>query len=188
MRAKLAIILVPLSFAPPLESGAQNIPSSAASSRAAQLTAMFSKSKNVVKEKRGVRLAKFLDIRSETATTTNPASFSGTYHSDFGFVLRLTAQSNGRVEGSGQEPLSDTDNIARTFVVQNARIDGSLLTGTKVYRDGRREKLEGVFINRTSRDSPTDRGTTAFGLGVIIPPRYISGVTLEKLFYERVSP
>lgn len=184
MRARFAAVLIPLLIAPVHQLAAQTRD---ASSRTTQLVAMFSKNKHVVKEKRGVRMEKYKDVRSEPALRANPASYSGTYNTDFGFVIALRAASNGQVEGSGRESIGDTG-VARTFVVRNAKIDGALLTGTMVFSDGHREKLEGVFMNRTSRESPNDAGTTKFGLGVITTPKYVNGNTFDRLFYERSSP
>jgi hypothetical protein len=72
----------------------------------------------------------------------------------------------------------------RTFTLENAKIDGALLTASKVYQDGATEKFEGVFLNRTDRNSPTDPGVTIFGLGVVLStPFETNGLTYEKLFY-----
>ena len=182
MRAGFAAILISLLTAS-LPVRAQTVSSSA---RSAELAAQFNKNKHVVKVKRGSAFEKFKDVRAEPAFRSNPASYSGTYEGDFGFILRLQVQPNGRVEGSGADPLGDT-NVRRTFVLRDARIDGSLLVGTKVYSGGASEKIEGVFINRTTRESATDRGVTLFGLGVISQPRQVSGQTIERLFYERTS-
>jgi len=183
MRFGLAVILVPFTFAP-LQIQAQ---SPAASARTSELAAMFTKHKQVVKQKRGVTREKFKDVRSEPVIRSNPASYSGIYNSDFGFMVRLTVQPDGRVGGSGREPVSGAPGVARTFVLRDARVDGALLTGTIVYSDNRSRKLEGVFMNRTSRDSPSDPGNTVFGLGVITPPTQVDGLTVERLFYERTS-
>jgi len=183
MRAGFAAVLIPLLTAS-LPVRAQTVSSSA---RSAELAAQFNKNKHVVKVKRGNAFEKFKDVRAEPAFRSNPASYSGRYEADFGFILRLNVQADGRIEGSGEEPLGET-NVRRTFVLRDARIDGSLLVGTKVYGNSVREKLEAVFINRTTRESATDRGLTLFGLGVISQPRQLGGQTIERLFYERTSP
>ena len=183
MRFRLAVILIPVTFAP-LQIHAQ---SRAASARTAEVAAMFTKHKHVVKEKRGVIRDKYKDVRTEPVIRSNPSSYSGSYDADFGFSLRLTVQPDGRVEGSGREPVSGSTNVARTFVLRDARVDGALLTGTIVYSDNHSRKLEGVFMDRTSRESPSDRGYTVFGLGVLTPPMLIDGNTIERLFYARSS-
>jgi hypothetical protein len=153
-----------------------------ASARARELAAAFSKSKHVVKEKHGVRVEKYKDVRSEPAPKTDARLYSGEYEAEQG-ALSLRVYADGRAEATGSEPYSD---FARTrkFTLRNARVEGALLTGTKLYEDGSSEPFEGVFINRTDRNSPTDPGTTAFGLGVLFdPPRSVNGNDMGRLFY-----
>jgi len=156
------------------------------SSRTNAIVASFNKSKHVVKEKRGVRLEKHKEVRSEAVVRSDRSTYSGNYLvPDLGFTLNLRVTPDGRVNGSGEEPLSDDDSrISRRFTV-SGKVDGALLTGTKAYANGNEERLEGVFINRTSFESPTDRGSTVFGLGVTSSPRQINGNTIDRLFYER---
>jgi len=158
------------------------------SSRTLEIAALFAKNKHVIKEKRGIRVEKYKNVTAEPVIASNPAIFSGTYRSlDFDFVIRLRAASNGSVEGSGEDPLNFDSHIARPFTLENGRIDGALFSATKVYRDGKRERIEGVFIDRTSYDSPEDRGVKVFGLGVVSKPMQIGGNTIDRLFYERAS-
>jgi hypothetical protein len=97
--------------------------------------------------------------------------------SELGYVLNIQAGNNGGVQASGNDK-------GRTFRLENARIEGALLTASKVYQDGTTEKFEGVFLNRTDRTSPTDPGVTIFGLGVVLnTPFETNGLTYEKLFY-----
>ena len=153
-----------------------------ASARARELAASFSKSKHVVKEKRGIRVEKFKDVRSEPAPKADARLYSGEYEAEHG-ALSLKVYSDGRAEATGTEPDSDFTHT-RKFTLRNARVEGALLTGTKLYEDGSSEPFEGVFINRTDRDSPTDPGTTAFGLGVLFhTPKTVDGNTMERLFY-----
>src|SRR5688572_33121558 len=66
-----------------------------------------------------------------------------------------------------------------------SRIEGALLSASKVYQDGTAEAFEGVFLKRTDRTSPTDAGVTTFGLGVVLrTPVEQNGLTHEKLFYQ----
>jgi hypothetical protein len=155
------------------------------SSRTNAIVAFFNKSKHVVKEKRGVRLEKYKEVRSEPAVRSDRSTYSGNYHvPDLGFTLNLRVTPDGQVDGSGEEPLTNESRINHRFTV-SGKVDGALLTATKAYANGDKERLEGVFINRTAFESPTDRGTTVFGLGVTSIPRQISGNTIDKLFYER---
>ncbi|HZJ00613.1 MAG TPA: hypothetical protein VFD22_08105, partial [Gemmatimonadaceae bacterium] len=158
-----------------------------ASSRTREIAQLFSKSKHSVKEKRGVRVEKYKNVTAEPVVASNPANYSGTYRSlDFDFTIRLQVAANGLVEGSGIDVLDSESHIARPFTLEKATIDGALFTATKVYRDGRRESIEGVFIDRTSHDSPDDPGVKVFGLGVLAKAMQIDGSTIDRLFYERV--
>jgi hypothetical protein len=153
--------------------------------RAQAIVASFNKSKHVVKEKRGVRKEKYLDVRSAPAVKSNPADYSGAYEaSDARFSLELRIDTNGKVEGTGYDPLNDDSAVSRSFTLRNGRVSGALLTATKAYGDGSSEPLEGVFINKTIFESPTDKGTTTFGLGVVGKQFQMDGMTVDRLFYE----
>ncbi len=146
--------------------------------KAREIAAAFTKNKHIVKEKYGVRMEKYKDVRSEPAVKSNIRDYSGVYEvPDLGYVISVQAV-DGRVQASGTEK-------SRAFTFENAKIEGALLTASKVYSDGAREKFEGVFLNRTDRNSPTDPGVSIFGLGVILTtPFEINGLTYDKLFYQ----
>jgi hypothetical protein len=152
--------------------------------RTQTIVASFNKSKHVVKEKRGVRKEKYLDVRSIPAAKQNPADYSGTYEADLGFSLRLRVDRSGLVEGTGYEPLNGAPAVSRSFTLRNGRITGALITATKVYGNGSSEPFEGVFINKTVFESPTDKGVTAFGLGVVGRGVQINGLNVDKIFYQ----
>jgi hypothetical protein len=155
--------------------------------RTQTIVASFNKSKHVVKEKRGVRLEKYKEVRSSAAIKSNLREYAGSYEADgMGLSLDLKVDVSGNVSVNGYERLDMDSPVWRAYTLRNARIQGALLTGTKVYANGATEPFEGVFINRTSFDSPTDRGTTTFGLGVVGTSRQIvNGVSIERVFYER---
>ena len=153
-----------------------------AQQRARELAASFSKSKHEVKEKRGVRLEKFKEVRSEAAFRQNAADYSGEYEADSEYPLSIRVASGGVVEVSGYEP---SPRGPRRFTLRGAKLAGALLTATKVYDDGSTEKFEAVFINRTERDRPDDPGSTEFGLGVVYdPPKVEEDFTMGRLFYR----
>jgi len=153
-------------------------------SKARAIAASFSKFKSVSKERHGIRKEKYRKIESEPVIKTNPADYSGIYEvPDMAFALNLSVDRNGAVTGTGYEPL--TESVRRTFTLRNGRIQGALLTATKVYADGKSEKLEGAFMNRVSSDSPNDTGVSVFGFGTIGKPVEISGLTINKFFYEK---
>jgi hypothetical protein len=166
---------------------AQVAGSTGAQARSQVIAASFNKFKNVHKEKHGVTKAKYLKIESRPAIKANPEDYSGTYEvPDLGFAMRLRVDHSGKVEGTGYEPIADPA-VRRMFTLRDGKIEGALITATKVYANGKSERLEGVFIDRTTFESPTDKGTASFGLGVIGKPVEVSGMTLDKLFYELVE-
>jgi hypothetical protein len=148
------------------------------------IVASFNKSKHAVKERHGIRVEKFKEIRSVPAVRANPADYSGSYDADWGFRLDLQVDAKGNVSGSGTDPIDPDGAMLRTFTLSDGKIDGALLTATKVFANGARERFEGVFINETVRDNPNESGTTTFGLGALVSPRQMSGVTVEKVFYQ----
>jgi hypothetical protein len=147
--------------------------------KAREIAAAFTKNKHAVKEKFGVRVEKYKDVRSEPAVKSNISDYSGVYEApDLDYRISVQVGSDGRIQASGSEK-------SRAFTLENARIDGALLTATKVYSDGAREKFEGSFLNRTDRNSPTDPGVTIFGLGVVLTtPFEMNGFTYDKVFYQ----
>lgn len=158
----------------------------ATQSRTRAIVASFNKRKHAIKERHGVRVEKYKEIRSEPAIKANPREYSGSYEVEgLGCSLDLRVDANGTVSGSGYDPVDFDASVKRQFTFRNARLEGALLTGTKVYAGGVTEPLEGAFINATSFDSPTDKGVTTFGLGVIGKRLSVGGVTVDKLFYQR---
>ena len=155
--------------------------------RTSAIVASFNKSKHAIKERHGVRVEKYKEVRSEPAILKNLRDYSGSYEADgLGLSLDLRVDAEGRVTGNGAEAVDDDHTIFRVFTLRNARIDGALLTATKVYERGGTESFEGVFINRTSFDSPTDKGHRSFGLGVVGHTVVLAGgVTIDRMFYER---
>lgn len=178
-----AIIFVSALYAE--ASSAQQSGSAVTALRAQTIVASFNKSKHVSKEKRGVRKEKYLDVRSAPALKTNPADYSGAYEAyDGRFSLKLRVDASGKVEGSGYDPLNSDEAVSRSFTLRNGRISGALLTATKVYANGSSEPIEGAFINKSVFESPSDKGTTTFGLGVVGKQVQIDGMTIDRLFYE----
>lgn len=147
--------------------------------KAQEIAAAFTKNKHVVKEKYGVRMEKYKDVRSEPALKSNVRDYAGMYEvPGLGFVIDVKIGNDGTIQAIGSER-------SRTFTLQKAKIEGALLTASKVYQDGATETFEGVFLNRTDRNSPTDPGVRIFGLGVIpAAPFEANGLTYDKLFYQ----
>jgi hypothetical protein len=149
---------------------------SASEDRMREILAMFSKSKHVQKQKRGVSKSIFLEKHGEPVTGRD---VSGTYEVDgLNLSLRLTGSGGNGVDRGG------------AFTLRDVRRDGALFTATKAYTNGRTERLEGVFMELVTRagQTPADATTTRmFGLGVVLDEPYFleGGVQLEKVFYER---
>ena len=154
-------------------------------SKARAIAASFSKFKSVSKERHGIRKEKYRTIESEPVVKTNPADYSGIYEvPDMAFALNLSVDRNGAATGTGYEPL--TESVRRTFTLRNGRIRGALLTATKVYADGKSVKLEGAFMNRSTYQSPTDKGVTVFGFGTMGRAVNIGGLIIDKFFYQKL--
>ena len=152
-----------------------------AGARARELAAHFNKDKHKVKEKRGVRLEVFLEMRGEPSPRKSPAEYSGLYESEPGYAFELRVGADGSAEGQGAEP---APNGARRFTLRGARVSEGVLTGTKVYEDGATERIEAAFIKLTVRQSPTGAGTSTFGLGVVFDrPKHGEGFEITRLFY-----
>ena len=153
--------------------------------RTQEIVASFNKQKYAVKEKDGVRREKYKKVVSEPVIKQNIKDYSGVYEvSDLGYRIDIQAGSDGSVKATGSEPANGDTRQARRFRLEGANITGAMLTATKVYEDGATEKFEGVFINRTAFNSPTDNGVSAFGLGVVGIRVEFAGMTLDKLFYQ----
>ena len=143
----------------------------------------FTKNKHVNKQKRGVVKQRYAHRHGEAVVDRDPASLSGAYAVEgLDFTLRLTVARDGSVSGSGSDR-------GAAFTLRGVRIDGALLTATKVYANGDTESLDGAFMNLVSRDGTTPETATTtrtFGLGVVPDaPIPMHGVTVGKLFYER---
>lgn len=157
---------------------------STGASRAQQIAADFTKHKAAVSVKRGVTREKYKDIRAEPVLAQNVGEYAGRYEvSDHGWWIEIQVGDDGHVRGMGEEAGQPCD----TYELKNATIEEALLVATKICRNGTVERLEAAFMNRTDRVSPTDSGTTMFGLGVVLaPPREVDGNTWEKVFYRRM--
>ncbi|HEX8407718.1 MAG TPA: hypothetical protein VF883_02560 [Thermoanaerobaculia bacterium] len=151
--------------------------------RTQEIVDAFTKNKHVNKQKRGVTKQRYAHRHGEPAVQRDPTSLSGTYEVEgLDLTVRLTVARDGSVSGSGSDR-------GEAFTLRGARVDGALLTATKVYANDDRQQLEGVFMNLVSRDGTTPETATttrAFGLGVVpdVPLR-VDSMSMGKLFYAR---
>ncbi len=162
-----------------------------AQQRTEEIVSSLNKSRYQLKEKRGVRKEKYRSVRSEPTTKKNIADYSGQYEvPGLDYNLEIKVTNGGNVEATGFEPKNGDAQKGRKFTFRNAKIEGALLTATKVYDDGSKEKFEGVFIEQTDIEgvSPQqiERQSKTFGLAVAdVQVKTTSGVNLDKLFYHR---
>ena len=149
--------------------------------KAQAIAATFNKHKNVVKEKHGVRMEKYKDVRAEPVVKQNASEYTGVYEAgDLGFLINIQVSNGGSILANGYE-----QGGSRAFRLENAKIDGALLTASKVYQDGTTQGFEGVFLNRMARNSPNAPAVTMFGLGVVLnAPVEINGITYQRMFYQ----
>jgi hypothetical protein len=132
--------------------------------RAQVLAGEFSKLKNVTKTKGGVSHRKYAEVVSEPWTATL-RDYRGTYASAEDFAhLNLTIDANGRVSGEGRD--------SEVFALRDVVIADALLTGTKVYRNGKTAPFEAAFLKRSTRSSPDAEFTTLYGVGFVVKERY----------------
>src|SRR5687768_17733222 len=81
------------------------------------LAAAFNKHKNVVKEKHGVRMEKYKDVRAEPFVKPSVAAYTGVYEVvGLGYLINIQVSTDGSVLANGQER-------GQQFRLENARID-----------------------------------------------------------------
>jgi len=147
-----------------------------AAAKTGELVAALGKTKYKRKEKKGVVTEFYLDIKNQAVVKSSAADYSGSYVCESGeYRLELRVSSDSKIEGDGFEPIYENSDLdkpeSRKFTLQNAKIDGALLTATKVYEGGKTKNFEAVFVTRTVRSgkNPNEIATTdtKYGLGFI---------------------
>ena len=151
--------------------------------RAQSLAAALDKTKYKKKEKGLVKVEFYIDIKN-TPAVMNAADYSGVYDTQFGYRLVLNVDASGAATGSGYDSL-DQDGTRANFTLRDARVQGAVLTATKVYDNGETQNFEAVFVNRTvsagtSPDRITDTETVS-GIGFI----QTWGSSSNRVFLER---
>jgi hypothetical protein len=140
-----------------------------AAQKTRDLVAALDKTKYKKKEKANVSIEVFVDVKNEAVVRPNRSEYSGRYESD-GYQLMLTVGENGSASGSGFDSSAGNDKVLK-FSLKDGRVDGALLSGTKVYEDGSERPFEVVFVNRTSRvgtnPNVAKSEPTMFGIGFI---------------------
>jgi hypothetical protein len=134
-----------------------------------EIVASLDKTKYKHKVKKNFEFERYIDVKNE-AVVKSASEYAGVYESpDSNYRLELRAV-GGKIEGGGHE--TDFQNSARVnFTLRDARIEGALLTATRVYADGTTKKLEAVFVNRTvvqgANPDKIESRETKFGLGFV---------------------
>lgn len=138
-----------------------------AGQRTRELVASLDKSKHKKKTKHNITVEVYVDIRNEAAVRADASEYSGSYEAD-GYRLTLRAAQDGSASGEGFDTLG-ADAKQANYTLRDARIEGALLTGTKVYENGETIPLEAVFVNRTAKSGTNAENltsnTTEFGIG-----------------------
>ena len=154
-----------------------------AGQRTRELVTALDKTKYKKKEKADVSIEIYIDIKNEAAVRDNPMAYSGNYGSE-DYRMTLAVAKDGSVTGEGHDVLGENGGRAN-FTFRDARIDGALLTGTKVYEGGAPQPFEGVFTNRTvstgKNVNQIHSRETLFGFGFIqTNSNWTNRVFLEK--------
>lgn len=134
-----------------------------------ELVAALDKTKYKKKEKANVSIEVYVNIKNEAAVR-EAFSYGGNYEDQEGqYRLTLHVERGGAATGSGYDTINGDRRAS--FNLRDARIDGALLTATKVYDSGETLPLEAVFVNRTvatgKNENAIDTRDTKFGLGFI---------------------
>ena len=143
---------------------------------AATLAAALDKNKHKKKDKskNGVTVSTetYLDIKNVPAIKS-PQEYSGRYADEHGMnSVEIRVAADGSAEGSGSETIDrDGQDVKSAFTLKNARVRDAVLTADLVYNDGRTERLEAVFVTRTTvagkNAENIESRDSKFGLGFI---------------------
>ena len=137
------------------------------------LVAALDKTKYKKKEKKDISIEVYVDVRNEAVVKRDPAEYSGLYESsESGYGLKIRVAHDGSVTGNGYDSTINGEDSQRVdFTLKDARIEGALLTATKLYDDGHTEKLEAVFtirtISRGKNPSNIEATDSTYGIGFI---------------------
>lgn len=149
----------------------------AGSDRAGALAASLNKEKYKKKENKYVSIEIYINIKNEVAARSDQSEYTGTYFSD-GYKMDLRVSRTGDVTATGYDSPMGNDKVVN-FELRDARIDGGLLTGTKVYENGEARKFEAVFVNRSvetgKNKDKIESSETSFGLGFVESGPVVAG-------------
>jgi hypothetical protein len=137
--------------------------------RASELAAALDRTKYKKKDKPNVSIEFYIEIRNEPALRASASEYAGIYESE-GCRLNLQVGRGGSVIGEGHDSAWENSR-GGNYTLKDARIDGAMLSGTKVYENGESKPFEAVFVNRTisngKNEDQTDTRDTSFGIGFV---------------------
>jgi len=140
-----------------------------------EIVVSLNKTKYKKKEKKDFVVEVYIDIKNEPVVKSSVADYAGSYVCEDGDYRLDLSVSGGKIEGSGTDLYFENSNFdkqrQRKFTLRDARIEGALLTATKVYDGGETQNFEAVFVNRTSihgkNPNEIDSRVTKYGIAFI---------------------
>ncbi len=161
---------------------AGNISTRAQADRADSLAASLDKTKHKKKEKGNISVEVFVDMKNTAAVRNNPTEYSGVYGEDEN-RLELQVGADGSVQGSGYETSYSDGQKRAAYTLKDARISGAVMTGTRVFADGRSEMFEAIFVNRSVAQgkNPNEIEKREKQFGVVFNPANKEG---HRIFLE----
>jgi hypothetical protein len=113
--------------------------------------------------------------------------YSGIYEAD-GYKLDLRVSPDGGATGSGFDSFASGDK-QMSFTLRNAKIDGALISGTKVYDNGSEQPFEAVFVNRRARSGSNPKlvsvDITQYGIGFVQTANDTNAGWTNRVFLEK---
>lgn len=138
-------------------------------SKTDELIAALNKTKYKNKSKKNVSIEVYVNVKSEAIVKSDVREYSGVYESGSDYRLELRVSAADKIEGKGYD--DDNSSGGRNFTLKDARIEGALLTATKIFENGETVKFEAVFNNHTvtqgKNPNQIESRQTKFGLGFI---------------------
>jgi hypothetical protein len=155
--------------------------------RTRDLVASLDKTKYKKKEKANISVEVFVDIKNEPVVRLDRGEYSGIYEAD-GYKLDLRVSPDGRATGSGFDSFASSDK-QMSFTLKNAKIDGALISGTKVYDNGSEHPFEAVFVNRRARSGSNPKlvsvDITQYGIGFVQTANDTNAGWTNRVFLEK---
>lgn len=150
---------------------AVNVSAQASRQRTLDLVAALDKTK-VKSMPNSASHTAYMDVKHQISPR-GPANYAGRYRDgDGSHRVNLLVAKNGTIEGSGYDKYcNEVSCQKKDFILKNAKLDGALLTGIRVYANGASRPIEAVFVSRTvkfgTNSNSLETVASEFGLGFI---------------------